>query len=108
MSINDGYNSKENLNLLLNSFAEQIYSFAETGIFFKAWYVNVFRKDHEAMYRRLGFKYLLDNKSFGKLYYLDCIPSGKKQQEGRSSTNPIISMNKRLMELYHEHFLQSP
>ena len=105
LSINDGYNNMKNLNLLLSAFADQILTFAKAGIFFKSWYVNVFRKDHEAMYRKLGFKYLMDNKSFGKLYYLNCQPSGNSIEQKKESENPIIRMNNKLMEIYCEHYM---
>ena len=95
MSMNLGYNSFENINLLFRSFVEQILSFAHSGIFFKSWYVNVFRKDHEAMYKRMGFKYLIDNKSFGKVYEMTCCPYPK---------NTIFYNNKELRTLYEEHF----
>lgn len=106
LSMNIGYNNPVNLNRLLTAFAEQMLAFAEEGIFFKSWYVNVFRKDHEAMYRRLGFSYLLNNKSFGKVYFLDC-SSTQQQTKGRQNPkNSLFITNARLMELYHEHFMQ--
>ena len=90
MSINEGYNSMANLNLLLDAFVEQMLSFAEDDIFFKAWYAIVFRKDHEAMYRKLGFRYLLNNNTFGKVYYLHCIANETKPAQTRSSASPLI------------------
>ena len=107
MSINEGYNSMANLNLLLDAFVEQMLSFAEDDIFFKAWYVNVFRKDHEAMYRKLGFRYLLNNTTFGKVYYLNCIANEKKPGQTRSSASPLMRKNKKLMEIYYDHFITS-
>ena len=104
LSLNDGYTSPANLNLLLSEFVAQMLEFAEEGIFFKSWYVNVFRKDHEAMYRRLGFSYLLDNKTFGKLYYLECNSSKLSEAHLNSSRKTMFSTSARLMELYHEHY----
>ena len=96
LSVNEGYNSMKNVNLLITAFMEQLIAFAEDGIFFKSWFVNVFRKDHEAMYRRMGFSYLLDNKTFGKVFELNCTPFPPKS---------LFAMNKQLSELYHEHFI---
>ena len=106
LSLNDGYNTPRNLNMLLQAFVEQLLTFAEEEIFFKSWYVNVFRKDHEAMYRRIGFSYLLDNVSFGKVYYLSCIPPAKEPQRKTHSGNAIFNASKKLMRLYYEHFVQ--
>ena len=106
LSVNIGYNNPANLNMLLTALAEQMLAFAEDGIFFKAWYVNVFRKDHEAMYRRLGFSYLLDNKSFGKVYFMDCSTTQPEVKCKQNPKNGLFITNTRLMELYHEHFLQ--
>ena len=96
LSVNEGYNSMKNINMLITAFIEQLIAFAEDGIFFKSWYVNVFRKDHEAMYRRMGFSYFLDNKTFGKVFQLSCIPYPPKS---------LFAMNKQLSELYYEHFI---
>jgi len=106
LSVNIGYNNPRNINLLIEAFVEQMIAFAEDGIFFKSWYVNVFRKDHEAMYRRMGFRYLLDNVSFGKVYYLNCIPPARGPQRKNHSNGSIFMKSKRLMELYYEHFIQ--
>ena len=106
LSVNEGYNSTKNMNLLLTAFVEQMISYAEDEIFFKAWYVNVFRKDHEAMYKRLGFKYLMDNKSFGKVYFLDCRLLGDESKKTNvSKRGSLFEMNRYLMEAYHEHFI---
>lgn len=106
LSVNIGYNNTENLNLLIKAFVEQLLKFAEDGIFFKEWYVNVFRRDHEAMYRHMGFTYLLDNKSFGKLYHLNCIPTNKEPQRKKSSTSSVFNSSKRLLELYYDYFVK--
>ena len=96
LSVNPGYNSAKNIMMLLHSFGEQLVAFAENGVFFKEWYVNVFRKDHEAMYKSLGFHFYINNITCGKLYKLECNPFPK---------NTLFSNSKRLMELYDEHFL---
>lgn len=104
LSVNIEYNNAKNLNMLIAAFAEQMLTFAEDGIFFKAWYVNVFRKDHEAMYRRLGFKFYTNNKRCGKLYFLDCEKAVKEQKSRQRGRDRFLNYNNRLMELYNEHY----
>ena len=48
------------------------------------------------MYRRIGFSYLLDNRTFGKLFLLECAPFPKKS---------MFAADPRLSELYREHFV---
>lgn len=96
LSVNEGYNNARNYRMLLHSFGEQLVNFAKNGIFFKEWYVNVFRKDHEAMYKSLGFRFYLNNITCGKLYKLECNPFSK---------NTLFANSKELMELYDEHFV---
>ena len=102
--MNEGYNSLHNLNMLLEAFTDQLLVFAQSGIFFKAWYVNVFRKDHEAMYRKMGFRFLMNNKSFGKLYLLEYQPDRKKAYIGKLPQSNSYEHYRQLMELYDEHF----
>ena len=64
-------------------------------IFFKAWYVNVFRRDHEAMFKRMGFHFLVNNKTFGKLYELKCDPFPE---------NALFCRREELRKRYEEHF----
>ena len=97
LSVNEGYNSVYAYGLLLNSFIEQLITFAENGIYIKCWYVNVFRKDHEAMYKRLGFKFLCANSNYGCIYVLEKTANGKF---------PGMKAYSRLKELYNEYFLQ--
>lgn len=104
LSMNEGYNSLHNLNMLLEAFTDQLLAFAQSGIFFKAWYVNVFRKDHEAMYRKMGFRFLMNNKSFGKLYLLEYKPDRKKAHMGKLPQNNSYEHYGQLMELYDKHF----
>ena len=95
MSMNIGYNTLDHINLLFDSFVSNLLKLAREGIFFKAWYVNVFRKDHEAMFKRMGFHFLVNNKSFGKLYEIKCDPFPK---------NSLFNKREELRKLYEEHF----
>ena len=95
LSMNIGYNSRKNINMLVQSFMDHLTEFARDGVFFKAWYVNVFRPDHEAMYRRMGFRYITDNRTHGKLYGMYCDPFPE---------NSLFSKQEELRELYGEYF----
>ena len=97
LSINIGYNSADNFNMLLSSFSQQMEAFADRGIFFKSWYVNVFRPDHKAMYKGLGFRFLCNNKVHGSVYELE-LPA--------LLNSMIITSSERLKEKYVQHFTQ--
>lgn len=71
------YRITDNYNLVIRSFFKQIETYAQNGIFFKQWCINVFGKEVEALIKQLGFTYLTDNKVFGKIYYLNFIPLPK-------------------------------
>ncbi len=68
------YRNMENYNLLIDSFLRQMEVFAENGIFFRRWCINVFGKEVEALVKRLGFRYTCDNPVFGKIYTCDFMP----------------------------------
>lgn len=68
------YRNMKNYNILFESFLLQLEEYAENGIFFKDWCINVFSKDVESLVRQLGFKYVIDNKIFGKIYSCDFMP----------------------------------
>ena len=68
------YRNMKNYNLIIDSFLSQLEEYAENGIYFKEWCINVFGKEVEAMVKQLGFKYLTDNKVLGKIYYCKFIP----------------------------------
>ncbi len=69
-SANEGYNTSANIKLLSDAFFEQMLEFATKRIFFKTFYVNAFRKDHEAFFKGMGFEFLRDNTPFGRLYQM--------------------------------------
>ncbi|MBE6013751.1 MAG: toll/interleukin-1 receptor domain-containing protein [Lachnospiraceae bacterium] len=93
-SINEGYNSAKNIQLLFKEFTSQLLKYAEDGIFFKKWFVNVFRRDHEAMYKKMGFSFFVDNIMYGKLFALDCFPFPEKSP---------FKTNSELVRRYDEH-----
>ena len=68
------YRNMKNYNLIIHSFLTQLEEYAENGIFFKKWCMNVFGKEVEALVKQLGFKYVTDNKVFGKIYRCDFFP----------------------------------
>ncbi len=90
-SILPEYRSMKNYNLIIESFLNQLEEYAENGIYFKRWSMNVFGKEVEALIKQLGFKYVVDNKVFGKIYTVDFMPMPNL---------PIYKKHKNLMELY--------
>lgn len=77
-SVNMGWNTVDNYNKLWQSLLNKIEKYAHQGIFFERIYVNTFRADHRALYRRLGFKYVVDNKKKGQVFELKNFPSDLK------------------------------
>lgn len=74
MSLNMEYKTLDNNLKLVESFFARLEKYAENGIFFKRFCVNVFRRDQQAFYKNFGFKYVCDNKEFGKIYSIDLLP----------------------------------
>ena len=68
------YRSMENYNLIIDSFFKQIEEYSAQGVFFKRWCINVFGKEVEALVKKLGFKFVCNNKVFGKIYTCEFIP----------------------------------
>jgi hypothetical protein len=87
------YRNMKNYMLLMNSFYKQMEEYAENGIFFKEWCMNVFTPEIENIMKKLGFSFLVNNKSFGKIYHQTFIPL---------PNNPIIDKFDRLKQLYAE------
>ena len=88
------YRNLQNYNLLIDSFLRQIEDYAENGIFFRKWCMNVFGKEVEALIKRLGFKYICDNKKFGKIFACPFMPL---------PDIPLLKKFPKLIEKYHEH-----
>lgn len=68
------YRTQKNYLLLLNSLFSQVEDYAETGVFFDGWCMNLFSTEMESLMLTLGFKHVADNKETGKIYYLPFIP----------------------------------
>lgn len=86
------YRNMQNYNLLIESFLDQLERYAENGIFFRKWCMNVFGREVEALMKQLGFSYVCDNVVHGKIYACSFMPL------------PNISMiqkRARLVELYN-------
>ena len=73
-SLLPNYRTMENYNLIIDSFCKQIEEYSNQGIFFRRWCINVFGKEVEALVKRLGFKFVCNNKVFGKIFTCDFIP----------------------------------
>jgi hypothetical protein len=68
------YRTSDNYNLIIDSFVRQIEAYSEQGIFFRSWCINVFGKEVEALVKRMGFRYVCNNRALGKIYTCDFIP----------------------------------
>jgi len=68
------YRNMKNYNLIIESFLNQLEEYAENGIFFRRWCMNVFGKEVESLVKSLGFSYATDNKVLGKMYTCDFMP----------------------------------
>lgn len=91
MSINMEYKSLENNLKLVESFFSRLLEYAKNGVYFKRFCVNVFRRDQQAFYKNFGFKYICDNKEFGKIYEMQMLPYPK---------SPLFTKHSELKELY--------
>lgn len=74
LSILPEHRNMKNYNLLVDSFLAQLEEYAENGIYFKEWCMNVFSKDVESLVKQLGFKYVTNNNVFGKIYHCNFLP----------------------------------
>lgn len=92
-SILPEYRKQKNYLMLLNSFFTQIESYAETGVFFDSWVMNIFSSDVESLMVTLGFQYVSENKKTGKIYYLDFLPL---------PDNSYIRSFKKLVDYYEK------
>lgn len=92
LSILPAYRNMKSYNLLIDSFLAQLEEYAANGIFFQEWCMNVFSRDVEALVRQLGFKFLANNKVFGKMYGCSFMPL---------PNYPIYQKHTTLVERYH-------
>jgi len=93
ISVLPDYRNMQNYMQIINSFYSQLEAYAENGIFFKEWCMNVFSAEIENLIKKLGFIYLCDNMTFGKIYHQVFIPLPK---------NAIIDKFPKLKQLYEE------
>jgi len=95
IAILPNFRNVRNLQLLLNSFVEQLEVYAEHGIFFIEWCANAFTKEGKAMCKSLRMEKLCDNKLDGEMFYA----------EFRSMMElKVVNNSPRLVELYRTHF----
>ena len=85
------YRTMTNYNLIIDSFVRQLEEYAENGIFFSRWCINVFGKEVEALVRQLGFSYVCNNKVLGKIYTCAFSPLPK---------SPLLKKYPKLVEYY--------
>ena len=73
-SVNIGFSTRENRVMLWKALLKQLERYAEQQIYFSKVYVNIFRADHEALYKQLGFEFVHANESRGRIYCLKHFP----------------------------------
>ena len=71
------YRKMKHYNLLIQSFLDQLEEYADNGIFFQSWCMNVFSTEIESLIKPLGFTYLTNNVVYGKIYHCDFMPLPK-------------------------------
>ena len=71
ISLNDGYQTQKNWDLLWKSFGTRLKRLIESGITVSRIYSDLFRDDHKKMFKNMGFKYLVDNVVSGQVFCLD-------------------------------------
>ena len=71
MSINDGYQTIANHDMLWTYFGKRLQQLTTSGIFYKGIYTLVKRLDHQKTFRKMGFEFLVDNYYKGSVYYLN-------------------------------------
>lgn len=94
MSLNMEYKTIDNNLKMVNSFLERLEKFAEQGIFFTVFCVNVFRRDQQAFYKNFGFRYICDNKVLGKIYEIRLDPYPSIPQFAKRSKMKELYENK--------------
>ena len=92
-SILPQYRTANNYNLLIESFIQQLEEYSENEIFFSRWCMNVFGREVESLIKRLGFKYVCDNKVFGKIYHCSFSPL---------PDHPLLKKHQKLIENYEK------
>ena len=85
------YRNMTNYNLIIDSFIKQLEEYAENGIFFSRWCINVFGKEVEALVRQMGFCYVCNNKVLGKIYTCSFSPL---------PSSPLLKRYPKLVEYY--------
>lgn len=73
-SVNLGFSTVENRVMLWSALIRQLERYAEQEIYFNQVYVNVFRTDHEELYKQLGFQFVCVNNNQGRIYCLKKFP----------------------------------
>ena len=91
MSLLPEYRTMQNHSKLVDSFLDQLEEYSENEIFFDEICINVFSREVEAMIKRLGFSYVVNNKVFGKIYRLQFIPLPNL---------PLLKKHPKLVENY--------
>ncbi|MDE5933114.1 MAG: hypothetical protein K2H40_11635 [Lachnospiraceae bacterium] len=99
LSCNDGFNKPQYYQMLLDKLWERmLYIYADAGIFFKSFYINVFHPVYEALWKSMGFRFIVNNCASGRIYGLELYPFPTTLK----ATDPAILQE--LKRRYDEYF----
>lgn len=73
-SLNPDYRNATNRQLIIESFIHQLDEYSEAGVLFKRFIINCFNIGMEKIVKQMGFKFVKENKVFGKVYCLEMKP----------------------------------
>lgn len=101
-SVNDGYRTVKNRNLLRSMFFNQLLYFAENDIFFQSAIINVFDPAQLDEFKNWGFTEMpkRDGVEFGRLYELKLRPYPDSLHSTLSKSRLLRPISEQLKEAY--------
>jgi len=117
LSLNDGYQTMANWNLLWKTFLQRLLELAGQGIPVTRVYANLVRPDHIGIFQNLGFVCLCQHVAYGTMFCLDLqlsaldnlyalLPELKQHYGGRENTGLTFRQLSREEELSLEQLQQ--
>ena len=97
-SCNEAYAKAQYYQALLDELWKQLLDYAENGIYFKRICINLFHPAYEALWRGMGFQFLVKNRISGRIYAQSMVPFPFKLK----AKDPTILSE--LKKRYDEHF----
>lgn len=97
-SCNEAYAKAQYYQALLDELWKQLLDYAENGIYFKRICINLFHPAYEALWRGMGFQFLVKNRISGRIYTQSMVPFPFRLK----AKDPTILSE--LKKRYDEHF----